>query len=266
MLSAQNVLDASEDAIFSRQETSMSRVVPYHFLQESDVMWETRQWETIDLREKINHPLYYPITKLPDRKSLWDVFKDAIEEGTIIEIYFDDRFQNLMTYQDFQSRIFDINYIALDPDIPIDSNDRSTYYPDTNQVKANDIVAYDIKTVWYFDKKRSEMKPRILGIAPVIEDKSTSPPTRLQVCWIYFPDARLSLATHEAFNMNNNTQRRSFDQLFHLRMFNSMVYKEENVYDRRISEYKVNSAMDQLLEGQAIKEELRAFEMDLWEY
>lgn len=265
-LNAQNVLDPSEDAIFSRQETSLSRVVPYHFLQESDVMWETRVWETIDLREKINHPLYYPLTKLPDRKSLWDVFKDAIDEGTITQIFYDDRFQSLMSHKEFEKRVFSIDTIPTNPDLPVDPNDRSTFYPDTNQVKANDIVGYNIKTVWYFDKKRGEMKARILGIAPVELKSVNGTPQRIELCWIYFPDARLSMATHEAFNMQNNTQRRSFDQLFHLRMFNSFVYKEENVYDRRISEYKNNSVMDQLIEGQAIREELRTFEMDLWEY
>ncbi len=46
-------------------------------------MWHRRIWRVIDLREKINHPLYYPITPIQDRKSLYDVLKEGILEGTI---------------------------------------------------------------------------------------------------------------------------------------------------------------------------------------
>jgi hypothetical protein len=52
----------------------------------------------------------------------------------------------------------------------------------------------------------------------------------------------------------------------HFRKFNSVVTKEDNVYDRTISDYKRNSAMSQLLEAAAIKEDLRNKEHDMWTY
>jgi hypothetical protein len=58
----------------------------------------------------------------------------------------------------------------------------------------------------------------------------------------------------------------TFDEIFHLRIFNSMVYKEDNVYDREIADYKRNDALEQLLEAQMIRENLRNFEHDLWEF
>jgi len=42
------------------------------------MLWSRRNWERIHTLEKLNHPLYYPIQALPDRKSLFDVMKDAI--------------------------------------------------------------------------------------------------------------------------------------------------------------------------------------------
>ncbi|MFB0923850.1 MAG: hypothetical protein QMB65_00990 [Vicingaceae bacterium] len=68
------------DKPWVKENTPTRRVVPYTHVREADVMWHRRVWRTIDLREKINHPLYYPIQKIEDRKSLFDVIKDAIFE------------------------------------------------------------------------------------------------------------------------------------------------------------------------------------------
>ena len=53
-------------------------------MREADVMWSKRVWRVIDLKEKMNHPLYYPDEQILDRKSLFDVIKDAAtKDGTI---------------------------------------------------------------------------------------------------------------------------------------------------------------------------------------
>lgn len=71
------------DKPWIKENTPTRRVVPYTHVREADVMWHRRIWRTIDLREKINHPLYYPITPIQDRKSLYDVLKEGVLEGTI---------------------------------------------------------------------------------------------------------------------------------------------------------------------------------------
>ena len=52
--SAQKVLDKP----WIKENTPTRRVVPYTHVREADVMWHKRIWREIDLREKINHPLY----------------------------------------------------------------------------------------------------------------------------------------------------------------------------------------------------------------
>ena len=47
-------------------------------------------------------------------------------------------------------------------------------------------------------------------------------------------------------------------------MFNSYIYKESNVYDRKISDYA--KGMDALLESERIKNDIFLYEHDLWEY
>ena len=40
-------------------------------------------------------------------------------------------------------------------------------------------------------------------------------------------------------SIENDTERRTFDDVFHKRMFNSYIIKESNVYNRRIEDYKL---------------------------
>ena len=54
----------------------------------------------------------------------------------------------------------------------------------------------------------------------------------------------------------------SYDELFVKRMFASYVYKESNVYDRTIAQYK--TGLDALLESEDIKEDIFKYEEDLW--
>jgi hypothetical protein len=93
---AQGVLTPQDDDIIPDppKDYHHNQVFPYPHLRESDLMYRTRHWERIDLREKINHHLYYPMVPIPDRKSLFDVLVDGImTEGTIIEVFADDRFE-----------------------------------------------------------------------------------------------------------------------------------------------------------------------------
>ena len=73
-------------------------------------------------------------------------------------------------------------------------------------------------------------------------------------------------AKQEVFNVKNNAQRLSFDDLLTWkRDFSSLIYKEANRYDREIADYIANSR-DQRLESERITNELRTLESDLWEF
>ena len=235
-----------------------NRVVPYPYLRESDMLWSTRHWERIYTKEKMNLSLYYPEIEMPDRKSLFNVIVDGIiNENTISEVFDDDRFTRPLTIEEVKQRIMKLDTIR-DPDDP-----SIILLIDTISIRPKDVVAWDIKSDWFFDKQRGELKNRIIGISPFVRDKNGDV---YNLFWVWFPDARYALSTSVVFNFNNNTQRLTFDQLFHLRKFTSVVYKEDNVYDRAIKDYKRNSSMDQLLEANYIREKLRNLEHDLWEF
>ena len=255
------VISPEDDCLVPKGDIhySNTRVVPYPFLRQDDMMWATRHWERIQVQEKLNHPLYYPVAPLPDRKSMFDVLKDAILiEGSIVEVFRDDLFELPLSNQEVAGIIFRVDSIT-DPDDP-----SILLAVDSIELKAPNVVAWELKSDWYFDKQRGEMKNRIIGISPVVKAPSTS--EIYNIFWIWFPDARQALSTNIAYNPDNNTRRLTFDQILQMRYFNSIVFKEDNVYDRAIDDYKQNRPMEQLLESKRIRETLRNYEHDLWQF
>jgi hypothetical protein len=87
------------DGVYIQEHIPTKRVVSYIHLREADVMWSKRIWRVLDLKEKKNHKLYYPLEPQNDRISLYDVMKyGAINEGSITVydpgIDLDDKFRN----------------------------------------------------------------------------------------------------------------------------------------------------------------------------
>ena len=85
------------DGVYTKENSHTRKPITYTSLREADVMWSKRVWRVIDLREKMNLPLYYPDAPILDRKSLFDVIKDAaIKDGTITA------FNNPLTDDEFR--------------------------------------------------------------------------------------------------------------------------------------------------------------------
>jgi len=181
-----------------------------------------------------------------------------LSEGTIVEVFADDRFEIPLTPPQVRGYVEMVDTLR-DPDDP-----SIILLIDTISITSKDVKFWEVKSDWYFDKQRGEMKNRILGISPVVENPRTL--DRYNLFWVWFPDARYALATNVAFNGHNNSSRLTYDQVFHLRFFDSVIFKEDNVYDRQIEEYKRSSTLDQLLEAERIKNNLRNLEAELWEY
>jgi len=263
--SSQTVLDGA----YIKEHNKTKKVVPYPFIREADVMWSRRIWQDIDLREKINLPLYYPLDEANGMKSLFDVIRDALlVEGSITA------YSSGVTGQedDFRQQLLvsDVKNILVRPDTS------STEDPDTGEmveviqivaVNTQDITRYRIKEDWFFDKQRSERYVRIIGIAPMKEriSEDGEPTGAYEILfWLYFPECRWVLANWDSFNRFNDAERRSFDDLFQKRMFSSTVIKESNVYNRKLDD--VYTGIDALMKAEEIKEQLFNLEHDLWSF
>jgi gliding motility associated protien GldN len=124
------------------------------------------------------------------------------------------------------------------------------------------IRKYRLKEDWFFDKQKSVMEVRIVGIAAYTYDEEKEAPREL--FWVYFPAIRPFLAMHEVYNTKNDAERRSFEDVFWKRQFNSTVTKESNVFDRDVKEYA--KGIDALLESDKVKKDIFLYEHDLWHF
>ncbi len=262
VLSQNKVLDKP----WIKENTPTRRVIPYTHVREADVMWHRRIWRVIDLREKINHPLYYTITPIQDRKSLFDVLKEGILEGTITAYSdADDEFTIQLTKAEAKNKMgrWKENKQYDDFGEEIVGAADSTYEDYSSQ----DIVEYRLKEDWFFDRERSIMDVRIIGLAPArnnIDMTTGESKGKELMFWVYFPEARYVFANYDVFNRQNEAEKRTYEDIFWKRVFNSYIIKRSNVYDRNNREYL--TGLDLILESDNIKDDIFNTEHDLWQF
>jgi gliding motility associated protien GldN len=257
------------DQVYIKENTRTRKPIPYAHLREADVMWSKRVWRTIDLREKFNHPLYYPESRIDNRKSLFDVLKDALIVDRNVRAYdnpaMDDEFKVKMSQAQIEAL-----FVQWDSTNQVeDPNNPGTFIlaPIKNELNSNNVKAYWIKEDWFFDKQRSVMDVRILGLCPLKEKTDPSSGEVIgysPLFWVYFPECRPVFAMNEVYNPKNDAERRSLDDIFWKRMFQSYIRKETNVYDRTVSAYYIG--LDALLESDRIKDDIFKMEHDLWHF
>tara|TARA_R110002072_G_scaffold106447_1_gene232365 strand:- start:12021 stop:12923 length:903 start_codon:yes stop_codon:yes gene_type:complete len=250
--------------------------LPYGYTDERDILWSKTTWEIIDLDERVNFPLYYPIDTNnigSERRSLYDVLVKNIKNGNIEHIYADSYFTEKRTLKDLSASLVysdttDLGIEQLNAEGIVDPQ-----YIRRFDLDAGDIEEWRIRGIWYLDKRQGELKYRLLGLCPVAnEARSKAFPddmidSKVELFWVWFPGARKALHEAKAFNRKNTSQPISYDHLLNSRRFNAMIYKEDNVQgDRGVRDYINDNAMMQLLEAERIKDQIRNMEIDLWNY
>jgi len=257
--------DMFVDDIVSKRLVIENKVMEQQPIREADIAWEKRIQRVIDSREKLNLPF------VSEELNLFQTLKQMIMNGDI-SAFSDDAFKNILPPEEIEAKMVKMDTsMSLDPD---------TYEEKIviarNDINWRDIQQYRIKEVWYFDKQRSVMDVRILGIAPIYQSPNDKiagiPPAPL--FWVYYPQCRSPLSKFRVFNNENDISPMTWTDIFFTRVFTSYIYKRSNVLDYRLKDFFVadpddtenRSGIDMLLYSEKIKNELLNFELDLWEY
>ena len=242
------------DGITEKTLMKDRQILKHRAPREADVFWEKRIWRVIDVREKMNLPFLNP------EAPFFSILQEAAMNGELtLYSAHDDKFSKQVT--EFDGIFFERDTVPV-----YDEGYNETFQAIQNDINFEDIKRFRIKEVWYFDEATSTMNVRILGIAPMkdIFDDNGNFRYEKPLFWVYFPELRNVIARHEVYLSGNDNQVMSWDDLFEMRFFASTIYKEGNVYDRRIKDY--TEGLDRLLEADKIKQELFNFEHDLWSY
>ena len=249
------------DDIVPKRLTAENRILSYIPIREADITWQKRIWRIIDTREKIN--MVFRAEQAP----LFEVLKGMIENGDVTA-FEDEKFKEPLTYDQVEGKLFKIDTIT--------TFDFDTYDEKLEIVKNTkswrDINKYRIKEIWYFDKQTSMLRNKILGIAPLFTEVDPNGGYSLEypLFWIYYPEARVSLARHQVLNDDNDAAPMTWADRLDNRYFSSIIIKQSNVLDYRVEDlFDSQSEMygiDKLLYSEKVKAELFNFEHDLWEY
>lgn len=194
----------------AQQLKDNDRPLEYGYIDDRDVLMSKKTWEIIDLDERINFPLYYPVDTAAignERRSLYDVLVKGIKSGKITEVYDDSYFRNKKTLKDINASLTkidtadagreqmneDINaYRSRTVEVPVYQGTgkkkkkvgvETKVIPATKFISEEYIVRRDLTSIdvsdykivglWYFDKRQADLRYRILGICPVIPDVYT---------------------------------------------------------------------------------------------
>lgn len=253
------------DGIYDKENAVNRRYIPYTHLREGDVTWEKRVWRVIDMREKINQPLYYPTDPVVSRISIMQLMVKYILSGQIYA-FSDEEFLIPMERAAIRDKMV----------IREDSVEQETFLADGTPVNAKvagpvdstwlyfNFATIDVKEDWFFDKQKSVLEVRIIGLGFNALKKGKEDLGPVNQFWVYFPACRPFFAKHEVFNTKNDSERRTFEDVFWKRQFSSTVVKETNVYDRSIDMY--SKGIDALVESDRVKGDIFRWEHDLWHF
>jgi len=264
-------LNAQPFEDFYKRKTSLERKpAPLPGVREADVIWSKTIWRIVDLREKMNQPFYYPTREMQGRKNLINLLLKGIENQEFPAFdagQEDDEFKIPISYDQVKQQ-----FGASAKTTQIRNFETGAFKDTTIQqeMRTEEVKQLMLKELWYFDKQKSTMQVRILGICPIRlfyrdEDVAQEVILRKKLFWIRYPEIRNLLAKNESLNSNNSSRSLSFDDVFLTRKFDSYIVKEENIYNNRsIEQYASGEYASK--ESDRIKTNIFNYEQDLWEY
>ena len=279
-VNAQNILDPEDENnlsnFYTRKITMSKKAIPYPALRESDVLWETCIWRTIDFREKFNQFFYFPkgedsLNNNQGRINLAYLIYRSAANGEF-EIFEDDELKIPVDWENMYKKLNKADSTTTDP-VYDEYGERIDEGHDTVNYKSftsDDYYKIHLKEFWYIDSKDTRMKVRIVALALVDEnckeidgDMECNPTIRF---WIPMNDMRVRniFARTNAYDLYNNNAERSYDEIFITRYFDSFVTRETNTHNRAVHDYLTGE--DALLESQSIEERIFDIESDMWEY
>ena len=287
-----------------QEELDFNEPLVYPYVDDKDILWSKVVYEYIDGYEQFNYPLFYPLLDSEfsaDRKSMWRILREYIFEQTVqnetdLEIEGNEEKEVLIIYNPAY-RNFNVKFdedlrsprqegsegFSLVEGIGLEDSNLDGVVDDNDitYLKSSNIVGYNIKGLWYFDKKYGELRYRLIGIQPVgyvefdlnsaqidFESGATqNEPTPKALFWLWYRDIRDILHKHYVFSDKNNSKRISFDQLLLSRKFHTYLYRIDNVMDDRElidTPYINDDPYLRITESQRLKEIIRNFEHDMW--
>lgn len=242
-----------DDGFYKYETHKGAKPVPLPEVNKNNIKFYKRVYKDIDLSNPKNG--FFAV----QGESLIEVIMEGIEEGKITayspastkEDPTGDGFTTPITYREAMGTLTDSVLVPI-------------FDEEGNQVdavmKMNDfspatVTAFRIKEDIFFDKQRSRIEHRIIGIAPLKKvDAGDELMNKTPAFWLYFPDCRDVFVTKVVSDPQRNIDNMSFDNIFLQQRFEAEIVKEAGPDEMRVTKPK------------QIEKEIEEYKEETWKY
>lgn len=194
----------------------------------------------------------YPIVEYSDILAYKDIWRKIDKNDDNAILFENNRLQNIIS-----------NYLNEKGTVVFDDHKLNNVY-DLESIKKKinnpdwEIIGYRIYEGWNFYKTYQLSDYRIMAITPIIRDNKSGLSEDLG--WLRFVDLRGAMeATVVETTSGSKT---TLDAIFRTGSFSSVIYRESNIYNRKIEDYKKGKAITE--ESDKIEFNLIDMEHTLW--
>lgn len=241
------------------QANSMEDAVPFAYpeVNKKNIRFYKRVWRDIDLKDEKNYILAIP------GNSLIEVVMKAIEKGKL-SLYSpdDDSFKGRLSAQEGMARFADS---VLVPIFDGEGNQIDSKMA-LNEFDPSRVTKFRVKEDIFFDKQRSRLETRIIGVAPLMNITTSAELAEsvgaTPAFWLYFPQLRYSLVQVDISDPDKGLYDMTMDDFFVQNKFASTIVRESS--PGMLQNVKESENGAQLLDGRKVEEKLDAYKKKLW--
>ncbi|WET70800.1 gliding motility protein GldN [Sphingobacterium sp.] len=241
------------------QANNMEDAVPFAYpeVNKKNIRFYKRVWRDIDLKDEKNSILAIP------GNSLIEVVMKAIEKGKL-SLYSpnDDSFKGRLSAQEGMARFADS---VLVPIFDGEGNQIDSKMA-LNEFDPARVTKFRIKEDIFFDKQRSRLETRIIGVAPLMNITTSAELAEsvgaTPAFWLYFPQLRYSLIQVDISDPDKGLYDMTMDDFFVQNKFASTIVRESS--PGMLQNVKDTENGGQQLDGQKVEEKLEAYKKKLW--
>lgn len=241
------------------QANNMEDAVPFAYpeVNKKNIRFYKRVWRDIDLKDEKNNILAIP------GNSLIEVVMKAIEKGKL-SLYSpdDDSFKGRLSAQEGMARFADS---VLVPIFDGEGNQIDSKMA-LNEFDPARVTKFRIKEDIFFDKQRSRLETRIIGVAPLMNITTSAELAEsvgaTPAFWLYFPQLRYSLIQVDISDPDKGLYDMTMDDFFVQNKFASSIVRESS--PGMLQNLKETENGGQQLDGKKVEEKLDAYKKKLW--
>lgn len=268
-------------------------------VHESNVMYKTTVWRRLDMREKLNSPMFAKGAEITKH------LIDGVKAG-VLDAYATDTLNKKLTLEDFNKRLFrqfeggGLSQAEIDAGFGTGEDDgwgggaKTTGGSDDGwgegastpaaggakkpaspaasgggyEMFPDELYIVEIKEDWLFDKQRSRQYNDIQTLTVMIPAEAAPDGLEKPLATFRYKDLEIFFRSNPNciwYNEKNTAQHKNLADAFELRLFNGRIIRISDPRNRYLEDiYKSPKAG--LLKSQEMEYELMEKEHNLWEY